>query len=80
VENPDDVPDGVDFTENLNPDSLAVIQAKVEPSVADLPIGQTIQFERKGYYCPDITSSPERLVINQTITLRDTWAKIQKRG
>lgn len=80
VENPDDVADGVDFTENLNPDSLAVIQAKVEPSVADLAIGQTIQFERKGYYCLDKTSRPDHLVINQTITLRDTWAKIQKRG
>ncbi|RME63061.1 MAG: glutamine--tRNA ligase, partial [Caldilineae bacterium] len=81
VENPLDAPEGQDFIANLNPDSLQVIEhAKLEPSVQDLAVGQTVQFERKGYFCLDPDATSERLVFNRTITLRDTWAKIQKRG
>jgi glutaminyl-tRNA synthetase len=81
VEDPNNVPDGQDFTVHLNPDSLQVIRAKVEPSVAGLKAGEVVQFERKGYFCLDSKDSqPNALVFNQTIGLRDSWAKIQGRG
>ena len=78
VEDPFDVPEGQDFMANLSPDSLSVLHdAKLEPSVRELAIGQTVQFERKGYFCLDLDSADNRLVFNRTITLRDTWARIQ---
>ena len=78
-ENPDDVPEGVDFTVNLNPDSLEILSfCQVEPGLADAPPGSRYQFFRKGYFCVDPDSSPETLVFNRTVPLRDTWAKIQK--
>ncbi len=78
VEDPFDVPEGQDFMANLSPDSLSVLHdAKLEPSVRELAIGQTVQFERKGYFCLDPDSADNRLVFNRTITLRDTWARIQ---
>jgi glutaminyl-tRNA synthetase len=78
VEDPNNVPEGQDFTVNLNPDSLQVIRAKVEPSVANLKAGEVVQFERKGYFCLDSKDSrPDALVFNQTIGLRDSWAKMQ---
>jgi len=77
-ENPDDAPEGEDFTANLNPNSLETVSARVEPSLADAkPLGR-YQFERLGYFCVDMESSDEKLVFNRTVTLRDTWAKIQK--
>ncbi len=78
-ENPMDVAEGEDFMDGLNPDSLQVVQAKVEPSLADAAPGARYQFERIGYFCVDPDSSPEKLVFNRTATLRDTWAKIQKK-
>jgi len=58
--------------------SLEVIRdAKVEPSLADAPAGARYQFERLGYFCVDQDSRPGALVFNRTVTLRDTWAKIQ---
>ena len=79
VENPNDVPPGQDFTVNLNPDSLQVLQgAKVEPSLRDAPPGARYQFERLGYFCVDPDSSTGTLVFNRTVALRDTWAKIEK--
>jgi glutaminyl-tRNA synthetase len=81
VEDPSSAPEGQDFTANLNPESLKVIRAKVEPSVADLAPGQVVQFERKGYFCIDSKEShPDALVFNQTIGLRDSWAKMQAKG
>lgn len=78
VEDPTDFPAGGDFTNNLNPDSLQIVTAKVEPSAAELTPGVPVQFERKGYFCIDSKhSSPGHLVFNQTIGLRDSWAKIQ---
>ncbi|MEZ4835524.1 MAG: glutamine--tRNA ligase/YqeY domain fusion protein [Caldilineaceae bacterium] len=78
VEDPSSVPEGGDFTDNLNPNSLEVVTAKLEPSAAELEAGVAVQFERKGYFCLDSKdSSPEQLVFNQTIGLRDTWAKMQ---
>ena len=55
--------------------------AMVEPEVAKIEPGNTVQFERQGYFCPDSRDwSPERLVFNRTVTLRDSWAKIAKKG
>jgi len=76
---PDDVEEGQDFTANLNPQSLVVKTCLVEPSVAGATPGTRYQFERVGYFCVDPDSTPERLVFNRTVTLRDTWAKIEKK-
>ena len=78
-ENPDDVPEGKDFTANLNPNSLEILtRCKVEPSLKYAKPLQRFQFERLGYFCVDPESSKEKLVFNRTVTLRDTWAKIRK--
>ncbi|HXW08672.1 MAG TPA: glutamine--tRNA ligase/YqeY domain fusion protein [Vicinamibacterales bacterium] len=70
-----------DFRADLNPDSLAVLRdCRIEPSVAGAGPGTRYQFERLGYYCVDPDSTPERLVFNRTVSLKDTWAKIQARG
>ncbi len=78
--NPAEVEEGQDFTANLNPDSLQVLTGcKVEPSLAGAAPGSIYQFERKGYFCVDVVdSTPERLVFNRTVSLRDTWKKIEK--
>jgi glutaminyl-tRNA synthetase len=69
-----------DFREDLNPDSLEVLTAcKVEPGLADAPIGARFQFERVGYFCVDRDRTPGCLVFNRTVALRDSWAKIEKR-
>ena len=79
-DNPNDTGDGSDFISNLNPDSLKVLEdCKLEPSLASAQGGQRVQFERLGYFCVDSEdSSPDRLVFNRTVTLRDAWAKIRK--
>ncbi|MEP6836132.1 MAG: glutamine--tRNA ligase/YqeY domain fusion protein [Gemmatimonas sp.] len=75
--NPDDVPEGQDFLSVLNPDSLVIIpHAKIEPSVAKDARESRYQFERTGYFIADADSTPERMVFNRTVTLRDGWAKI----
>ena len=77
---PDNVEEGQDFKINLNPNSLQVLQdCKLEPSFADAEIGRTYQFERQGYFCIDRDSTTQRPVFNRTVTLKDTWAKIEKR-
>jgi len=79
-ENPNEVEDGQDFTANLNPKSLDVINyAKVEPSLADAAAGSRYQFERLGYFCVDPDSKPGKLVFNRTVALKDTWAKVEKK-
>jgi glutaminyl-tRNA synthetase len=79
-EDPGDVPEGQDFTVNLNPNSLEVLtNAKLEPSLASARPGDRYQFERLGYFCADLDSKPGTLVFNRTMPLRDTWAKIEKR-
>jgi glutaminyl-tRNA synthetase len=76
---PGDDEDGRDFTEDLNPNSLQVLTGcKLEPSLRGAPAGSRYQFERLGYFCVDPDSTPERLVFNRTVALRDTWAKIEK--
>ncbi|MHC5074146.1 MAG: glutamine--tRNA ligase, partial [Planctomycetota bacterium] len=78
-ENPENVEDGQDFTSNLNPKSLETLNcSKVEPSLKDATPLDRIQFERLGYFCLDPDSSRDELIFNRTVTLRDTWAKIQK--
>ena len=79
VPDPEAVGEGQEFTETLNPDSLVVVPgAKIEPSVAEDPIGTRYQFERTGYFIGDtIDSRPGRLVFNRTVTLRDSWAKVK---
>jgi glutaminyl-tRNA synthetase len=56
-----------------------VVQAKVEPGLGDAIAGDRFQFQRLGYFCVDPDSSPENLVFNRTVTLRDTWAKIEQK-
>jgi glutaminyl-tRNA synthetase len=78
--NPDDTEEGDDFINYLNPDSLKVLTScKVEPSLARSSPGSRYQFLRQGYFCTDPDSSASRLVFNQTVGLRDSWAKIEKR-
>ena len=73
--------DGRELFDDLNPDSETVLrECWVEPALAELPAGQTVQFERLGYFCADPDSTPEALVFNRTLALRDTWAKLQARG
>jgi glutaminyl-tRNA synthetase len=79
-ERPEKVEEGGDFFDNLNPESLKIITAKVEPSLTEAEPGLRVQFERIGYFCVDAKDSkPGQLVFNRTATLRDTWAKIQKK-
>jgi glutaminyl-tRNA synthetase len=79
IPDPDDVPEGQDFTSSLNPDSLVTVAgAKIEPSVKHDHAGSRYQFERTGYFVHDpIDSRDGNLVYNRTVTLRDTWAKIK---
>ncbi|HOL81762.1 MAG TPA: glutamine--tRNA ligase/YqeY domain fusion protein [Ignavibacteriales bacterium] len=81
VENPDDVEEGKTFLDYLNPDSLKVIKnAKVEPWIKDAKIFDKYQFERLGYFSIDKYSTSDNLIINRTVTLKDTWAKIQNKN
>jgi glutaminyl-tRNA synthetase len=80
-ENPNDDSEGLDFTAYLNPASLEVLtNCKLEPYLADATPGSRYQFERLGYFCMDPDSAPGKPVFNRTVALRDTWAKIERRG
>ncbi len=71
---------GRDFKEDLNPNSLQVLSdCRVESSLASVAPGSRYQFERLGYFCVDKDSRPQKLVFNRAVTLRDTWAKIEKK-
>jgi glutaminyl-tRNA synthetase len=77
---PEDVEEGQDWKANLNPNSLQVIDgAKVEPSLRDAPAQSRYQFERTGYFCVDPDSTPDKLVFNRTVSLKDSWAKVEKK-
>ncbi len=79
-EDPDDVPEGQDFTANLNPNSLEkVTDAKLEPSLKSAQPGARYQFERLGYFCVDTDSKAGAPVFNRTVALKDTWAKKQSK-
>jgi len=68
------------FTDFINPDSLRVATAWAEPHLAGLPAGSRVQFERVGYFCVDPDSCQEKTVFNRTVTLKDSWAKVEKKG
>jgi glutaminyl-tRNA synthetase len=67
-----------DFMDHLNPNSLEVITAKVEPNLKTLEIGQPVQFQRTGYFVLDPDSKPDTLVFNRTVSLRDSWGKLDQ--
>ncbi len=77
---PDPGSGGRDLLDDLNPESETVVHGFVEPSLTDARPGETVQFERLGYFCADPDSRPGALVFNRTLTLKDTWAKVQARG
>lgn len=68
------------FTDLINKDSLKVVKAFAEPHLATLPINEKVQFERLAYFCVDYDSTPEKPVFNRTVTLKDSWAKIEKKA
>jgi glutaminyl-tRNA synthetase len=79
-ENANDVEEGHKFTENLNPQSMQILTGcKLEPSLANSAPGTRYQFERLGYFCVDPDSTAQHPVFNRTVTLKDTWAKIEKK-
>ncbi|MFS4446074.1 glutamine--tRNA ligase/YqeY domain fusion protein [Maribacter sp. 2307UL18-2] len=69
-----------DFMEFINPDSLQVVTGYLEPSLKNAQIEDRVQFQRLGYFCVDPDTSPEKLVFNRTVGLRDSWAKIQQKS
>jgi glutaminyl-tRNA synthetase len=76
---PDEVEEGSDFSANLNPSSLEILTScRVEPSLAGAKPGDRYQFLRLGYFCVDLDSSKDKLIFNRTVSLYDTWAKIEK--
>ncbi len=79
TEIPDDVPPGGDFKDNLNPDSLKIVKAFLEPSLAKQSPGTIFQFERVGYFCADKDSTPAMPVFNRAATLKDSWSKIENK-
>ena len=67
---------GEDLSQYLNEESLTVLEdCRLEPALAEAEPGETVQFERLGYFCPDRDSTPEEPVFNRTVALRDTWAR-----
>lgn len=80
VADPNNVPEGKTFLDYINPDSLRTVSARLEPAMAQIRTGETVQFERVGYFCKDRDSTDELPVFNRTVTLRDTWAKNEKKG
>ena len=79
-EDPNEVEEGHEFTENLNLESLKLLtESKLEPSLSGAAPGTRYQFERMGYFCIDKDSTREHLIINRTVTLKDAWAKIEKK-
>jgi glutaminyl-tRNA synthetase len=72
--------DSLDWRSNLNPNSLQIVTAKLEPSLSTATPGDRCQFERKGYFFVDTDSGPDHLVFNRIVTLKDDWAKQQKKG
>ena len=79
-EDPEDVPEGADWLASLSPNSLERLSVcRVEPYLIKAKVGELFQFERLGYFCVDQDSSSSKLVFNRSVTLRDSWAKIEKK-
>jgi glutaminyl-tRNA synthetase len=75
---PENAEEGEDFLSNINPDSLEVLGgARVEPSLNGAAPGTRVQFERQGYFCVDPDTRDGKLVFNRTVSLKDSWAKIE---
>ena len=80
-ETPDEAPEGKTFLDNINPNSVRVVRARVELELAKQAAGARVQFERNGYFCADIKDSmPGVPIFNRIVTLKDTWAKIASKG
>ena len=80
AEYPEDLPEGVDYRDGLNAGSLErAASCRIEPSLAGAPAGARYQFERVGYFCVDPDSTPDALVVNRTVGLRDSWARIARK-
>jgi glutaminyl-tRNA synthetase len=80
-ENPSDLPEGLSYQDDLNPESLQICQnAKIEPGLVDCNPSDRFQFLRNGYFCPDKNFTTDLPVFNRVVGLRDTWAKVQKNG
>jgi glutaminyl-tRNA synthetase len=77
IESPESPEQGKTFLDVINPESLQITKAWVEPSLVDAAVGDRVQFERLGYYCVDPDSTPGKPVFNRTVPLRDTWGKIE---
>jgi glutaminyl-tRNA synthetase len=80
VKDPSVTEEGQTFLDHLNPNSLTTTTALAEPALAESSVGDRVQFERLGYYIVDSDSTPEKLVFNRIVPLRDTWGKIQAKG
>lgn len=80
VENPNAAEEGRTFLDYINPDSLRVVTAQCEPSLASVKAGDRVQFERLGYFCADPDGTEGKPVFNRTVSLKDTWAKMEKKG
>ena len=79
-ENPEDAPPGKSFLDNINPNSIRVVRAKVEPELAKQLPGAAVQFERNGYFCADVVDSkPGTPIYNRIVSLKDAWARITTR-
>lgn len=77
IESPESPDQGKTFLDVINPESLQITKAWVEPSLVDAAVGDRVQFERLGYYCVDPDSAPGKPIFNRTVPLRDTWGKIE---
>ena len=80
VPDPENVPEGKTFLDNIAPSSMTCVSAMLEPALAERPTGECVQFERVGYFCKDKDSTPDHPVFNRTATLRDSWAKMEKKS
>jgi glutaminyl-tRNA synthetase len=79
-DDPSDVDPGNTFPDCINPESLIVVQGWIDPSLRALKAGERVQFERLGYFCADRDGNFDRPVFNRTVTLKDTWAKLEKKS
>lgn len=75
----DDLEEGKTFLDYINPDSLRMVKGYLEPSLGEAAPGEKFQFERLGYFCADKDTTPQKLVFNRTVTLKDSWAKLNAR-
>lgn len=77
---PNEAAEGKTWKDNLNPNSLQVVEMMMEPALREAKEGDSIQFERLGYFAVDKESTEERMVFNRSVTLKDTWAKVAEKG